>query len=124
MANISYTGTSCIDDGEVIFISNEGLLTGKTYQDYDLVCITIDLSGATEDDITKTFLYGPFDSCSGCTAPIQVGASYTTCKECIVSGETITTTISQPHAIYTNQFGKAVEQMGSVVLGGINGLNN
>lgn len=124
MANISYTGTSCIDDGEVIFISNEGLLTGKTYQDYDLVCITIDFSGATEDEITKTFLYGPFDDCELCETPIEAGVDYTSCSQCIVSGETIMTTVSQPHAIYTNEFGKAVEQMNSVVLGGINGLNN
>ena len=123
MANISYTGTTC-DEEEIIFISNEGLLTGKTYQDYDLVCITIELSGATEDDITKTFLYGPFDACSGCTAPIESGVDYTTCSQCVVSGETIMTSVSQPHAIYTNEFGKAVEQMNSVVLGGVNGLNN
>lgn len=123
MANISYTGTTC-DEEEIIFISNEGLLTGKTYQDYNLICITINTSGATEDDITKTFLYGPFDSCSGCTAPIEAGVDYTTCSQCIVSGETIMDTISQPHAIYTNEFGKAVEQMSSVVLGGVNGLNN
>jgi hypothetical protein len=123
MANISYTGTTC-DEEEIIFISNEGLLTGKTYQDTNLICITIDLSGATEDDITKTFLYGPFDTCSGCTAPIESGVAYTSCSQCIVSGETIMTTVSQPHAIYTNEFGKAVEQLSSVVLGGVNGLNN
>jgi hypothetical protein len=123
MANAIYTGTTC-GGSSITFVSNEGLLTSKTYQDFDLVCITINTSGTTEDEITKTFLYGPFDSCSGCTEPIQAGASYTTCKECNVSGEIITTTISQPHAIYTNEFGKAVEQMGSVVLGGINGLNN
>jgi len=123
MANISYTGTTC-DEEEIIFISNEGLLTGKTYQDTNLICITIDFSGATEDDITKTFLYGPFDTCSGCTAPIESGVDYTTCSQCIVSGETIMTTVSQPHAVYTNEFGKAVIQMNTVVLGGINGLNN
>jgi hypothetical protein len=123
MANISYTGTTC-DEEEIIFISNEGLLTGKTYQDYNLICIKIDFSGATEDDITKTFLYGPFDTCSGCTAPIESGVDYTTCSQCVVSGETIMTSVSQPHAIYTNEFGKAVEQMNSVVLGGVNGLNN
>jgi hypothetical protein len=123
MANISYTGTTCIDE-EIIFISNEGLLTGKTYQDYDLTCITIDFSGATEGEINKTFLYGPFDTCSGCTAPIESGVDYTTCSQCVVSGETTMTTVSQPHAIYTNEFGKAVEQLSSVVLGGVNGLNN
>jgi hypothetical protein len=123
MANATYTGTTC-GGGSITFVSNEGLLTGKTYQDFDLSCITINTSGSTSSDITKTFLYGPFNSCSGCTSPIQAGAAYTTCKECTVSGNTTTTTISQPHAIYTNEFGKAVEQMGSVVLGGINGLNN
>ena len=123
MANATYTGTTC-GGGSITFVSIEGLLTGKTYQDFDLACITINTSGSTSSEITKSFLYGPFDSCSGCTSPIQTGAAYTSCKECIVSGETITTTISQPHAIYTNEFGKAVEQMNSVVLGGINGLNN
>jgi hypothetical protein len=123
MANATYTGTTC-GGGSITFVSNEGLLTGKTYQDFDLSCITINTSGSTSSDITKTFLYGPFNSCSGCTAPIQAGVDYTTCKECTISGDTVTTVISQPHAIYTNEFGKAVEQMNSVVLGGINGLNN
>ena len=123
MANATYTGTTC-GGGSTTFVSNEGLLTGKTYQDFDLSCITINTSGSTSSEITKTFLYGPFDTCSGCTAPIESGVDYTTCRQCVVSGETIMTTISQPHTIYTNEFGKAVEQMGSVVLGGVNGLNN
>jgi len=123
MANATYTGTTC-GGSSTTFVSNEGLLTGKTYQDFDLSCITINTSGSTSSEITKTFLYGPFDTCSGCTAPIESGVDYTTCRQCVVSGETIMTTISQPHAIYTNEFGKAVEQMGSVVLGGVNGLNN
>lgn len=123
MANISYTGTTC-GGGSITFVSNEGLLTGKTYQDFDLTCITINTSGTTSSEVTKTFLYGPFDTCSGCTEPIESGVAYTSCSQCIVSGETIMTSVSQPHAIYTNEFGKAVEQMNSVVLGGINGLNN
>jgi hypothetical protein len=124
MANSIYTGISCSDSSSIIFVSNSGLLTGKTYQDYNLTCITIQSSATTLNDVNKTFLYGPFNSCSGCTAPIESGVDYTTCSQCIVSGETIMTTVSQPHAIYTNEFGKAVEQMGSVVLGGVNGLNN
>ena len=122
MANISYTGTTCIDE-EIIFISNEGLLTGKTYQDYDLTCITIDFSGATEGEINKTFLYGPFDTCSGCTAPIEVGRVYTSCKDCTNSGG-VMVSVEQPHAVYTNEFGKAVIQLDTVVLGGVNGVNN
>jgi hypothetical protein len=120
MANISYTGTTCIDE-EIIFISNEGLLTGKTYQDYDLTCITIDFSGATEGEINKTFLYGPFDTCSGCTAPISAGTETIVCViDC--SGNTIT--VVPPHPTYLNEYGKAVVQLNMVELGGMNGLNS
>ena len=76
---------------------------------------------ATEPFINPELL---FNDVPEALAPLEAGVEYTTCKECIVSGETITTTISQPHAVYTNQYGKAVIQLNTVVLGGINGLNN
>ena len=39
MANIYYSGTSCFDGSPIEIISVEGLLTGKTYQDFDLNCL-------------------------------------------------------------------------------------
>jgi len=76
---------------------------------------------ATEPSIIPELL---FETPPEALAPLEAGVDYTTCKECVVSGETITTVVSQPHAVYTNQFGKAVIQMNTVVLGGINGLNS
>jgi hypothetical protein len=76
---------------------------------------------ATEPFINPELL---FNDVPEALAPLESGVDYTTCSQCVVSGETIMTTISQPHAVYTNEFGKAVIQMNSVVLGGINGLNN
>jgi hypothetical protein len=123
MANSIYTGVSCSDSSSVIFVSNSGLLTGKTYQDYDLTCITIQSSATTLNDITKTFLYGPFNSCSACTSPISAGTESLICVvECGVSGDTVS--ISPPHPTYLNGFGKAVIQLDAVELGGTNGLNS
>ncbi len=123
MANVSYTGTSCIDDSEIIFISVEGLLTGKTYQDYDLTCITIDFSSSSENNITKSFLYGPYDDCSECSAPFSAG---TETKICVVSNcdPLVSVLIDVPHPTWTNEYGKAVVQLNMIELGGMNGLNS
>ena len=110
------------------FCSEYGVpTTGLTYEiqfdSYVPFCATF--SGLTESGETNYhYSSGPFLDCELCTEPIESGVDYTTCSQCVVSGETIMTTVSQPHAIYTNEFGKAVVQMNSVVLGGVNGLNN
>ena len=122
MANSLYTGTSCSDSSSIIFVSDSGLLTGKTYQDYTLTCITIQYSASTLNSVTKTFLYGPFNSCSACTSPISAGTQSSICVVDCVSGNTIA--ISPPHPTYLNGFGKAVVELGMVELGGINGLNS
>jgi hypothetical protein len=55
---------------------------------------------------------------------IQVGPGYEECVRCVdISGTTVTS-VQAPHAIWTNNQGIAVEQMNSVQLGGMNGLNN
>lgn len=55
--------------------------------------------------------------------PLEAGTAYETCRDCTNSGGEMTS-IPQPHAVYTNQFGKAIIQLDTVVLGGVNGLNN
>lgn len=121
MANSIYTGTSCSDSSTIIFVSNSGLLTGKTYQDYDLTCITVQYSASTINDVNKTFLYGPFNSCSACTSPISAG---TESIVCVIDCSGNTKTITPPHPTYLNGYGKSVVQLNMVELGGMNGLNS
>lgn len=121
MANIYYSGTSCFDGSPIEIISVEGLLTGKTYQDFDLNCLSLTYSASTSGDTNTIFLYGPFDNCSECNAPLSAGTKYNVCIiDC--SGDTIT--IIPPHPTWTNEYGKAVVLLDAVVLGGINGLNS
>jgi hypothetical protein len=121
MANIYYSGTSCVDGSPIEIISVEGLETGKTYQDFNLNCVSLTYSASTTGETNTTFLYGPFDDCTECNAPISAGTEYNICVlDC--SGNTIS--ISPPHPTYTNEFGKAVIQLDSIELGGYNGLNN
>ena len=75
---------------------------------------------ATEPFINPELL---FDTPPEALAPLEAGVAYTTCRDCTAVGGDITT-IPQPHAVYTNEFGKAVIQLNTVVLGGINGVNN
>ena len=121
MANIYYSGTSCVDSSPIELISVEGLLTGKTYQDINLNCISLDFSASTTGETNTTFVYGPFDDCTECNAPLSAGTEYNVCVlDC--SGNTIS--IIPPHPTYTNGLGKAVVQLNAIALGGINGLNN
>ena len=121
MANIYYSGTSCVDNSPIGIISVEGLLTGKTYLDINLNCISLTYSASTTGETNTIILYGPFDDCSECNAPLSAGTEYNMCiLDC--SGNTIS--ITPPHPTYVNEFGKAVIQLNAVALGGINGLNN
>lgn len=43
---------------------------------------------------------------------------------CVVLCDGTIGSVSPPHPTYTNEFGKAVEQLNMVALGGPNGLNN
>ena len=55
---------------------------------------------------------------------IQVGPGYEECDVCYnLTGNTVTS-VAVPHAVWTNNQGVAVEQMNSVQLGGMNGLNS
>lgn len=55
---------------------------------------------------------------------IQVGPGYEECNVCYNSTGNTVSSVSVPHAVWTNNQGIAVEQMNSVQLGGMNGLNN
>jgi len=58
-------------------------------------------------------------------APFSAGSETFSCNRCTLSDNTIGATIIQvPHATWTNLVGKAVVLMDTVLLGGINGLNN
>jgi hypothetical protein len=58
-------------------------------------------------------------------APFSAGSETFSCNRCTQTDNTIGATIVQvPHATWTNSRGKAVILMDTVVLGGINGLNN
>jgi hypothetical protein len=58
-------------------------------------------------------------------APFSAGSETFACRLCTLSDNSFSPTIVQvPHATWTNTRGKAVVLMDTVVLGGINGLNN
>jgi len=59
------------------------------------------------------------------TPPLSAGSETFSCNRCTQTDNTIGATIVQlPHATWTNTRGEAVVLMDTVVLGGINGLNN
>lgn len=59
------------------------------------------------------------------TPPLSAGSETFSCKLCNLSDNTTSATITQvPHATWTNTRGEAVVLLDTVLLGGINGLNN
>ena len=119
MANIYYSGTSCVDSSPIELISVEGLLTGKTYQDFNLNCVSLTYSASTSGDTNTIFLYGPFDDCPECNAPLSAGTEQLVCiLDC--SGNTVT--IHPPHPTWTDSNGKAIVLLDAVELGGQNGF--
>jgi hypothetical protein len=64
-----------------------------------------------------------FDSCEECNEPISAGTEVTFCEQiCTESGTTVVS-VTVPHPIWTNGYGKDIIQLGMVTLGG-NGLNS
>jgi hypothetical protein len=59
------------------------------------------------------------------TPPLSAGSETFSCRLCTESDNSFNPTILQvPHATWTNTRGESVVLMDTVVLGGINGLNN
>jgi hypothetical protein len=64
-----------------------------------------------------------FESCEECNAPLSAGTEVTFCEQiCTESGTTVVS-VTVPHPVWTNSYGKDVIQLGMVTLGG-NGLNS
>ena len=64
-----------------------------------------------------------YTSCYNCRVvniPTSAGTVYYDCRIC----DTVATTITAPHPVYSNQYGQDVTQLNAVQLGGTYGLNN
>ena len=64
-----------------------------------------------------------YTSCYNCRVvniPTSAGTVYYDCRIC----DTVATTITVPHPVYSNQYGQDVTQLNAVQLGGTYGLNN
>jgi len=123
MANRFMTGTTCGNENIIEFIADDSnAVIDKVYQLSDGVCITLTSTGeTTTQSQTNWFPYGPFDTCDECIAPFSGSTGGNNGEVCeICSGTTFTVTPVKP--TYTNEFGKAVEQINAVLIGG-NGLN-
>tara|TARA_R110000868_G_scaffold84_3_gene857 strand:+ start:7532 stop:11032 length:3501 start_codon:yes stop_codon:yes gene_type:complete len=78
-------------------------------------------------EITYSPVYTPiyfYTNCADCLEPLSSGNEAIICLEiCGPSGNTVSHVIP-PHPVWTNQYGKAIEELSMITLGGINGLNN
>ena len=97
------------------------------YQDSELIYLCTTSAGGSETPGTSSWepsSEAPFSSCSNCIAseegPFSSNTEYFMCLVC--SGET--SSISVPHAIYSDGSGRDVIQLNTVALGGPNGLYN
>lgn len=124
MANRFMTGTTC-GSGEVVeFIADDtNAVLNDFFQLIDGRCIELTTTGSTTtQEQTTWFPYGPFDDCEECLAPFSGstgGNNGAICEVC--SGSTFTVIPVKPE--YTNEFGKSVQQINAVLIGG-NGLNS
>ena len=124
MANRLMTGTTCGNNVVVEFIGQDVSPTlNKFYQLSDGRCIELTATGSTTSgSFTNWFSYGPFDDCEDCLAPFSGSTGGNNGEVCVVcSGETSTVTPLKPEM--TNEFGKTVQQINAVLIGG-NGLNS
>jgi len=123
MANQFMTGTTCGNEEIVVFIA-EGtdVMENSVYQLSDGRCITLTVIGdETTNSTTNWFPYGPFDDCDECLSPFSASTGGINGEVCVICNDELTT-ITPPKPTYTNEFGKSVEQINSIVIGG-NGLN-
>lgn len=125
--NWSYIVSACTDSGLY------GPINSNFFNEYPInnfysiegpfwegpLCFSVE--GVQDIDIEVPFLVnGSYSDC-GCTEqPRSANTETVICVVC--SGET--STITPPHAVYTDAQGIAVTQLNTVVLGGPNGLNN
>ncbi len=66
-----------------------------------------------------------YRNCPECLSPVSAGTEYTVCVICCsCEGESSITQVKPPHPVWTDGYGQAITQMGSVTLGGMFGLNN
>lgn len=84
-------------------------------------CFCVNVIGISDTEIPPFFgISGPFENCDCPEPPRSANTETVICVVC--SGET--STITPPHAVYTDAQGIAVTQMNTVVLGGPDGLNS
>jgi uncharacterized delta-60 repeat protein len=75
------------------------------------------------NDAITIIPYLLFNDCTSCLSPISAGTEVTFCEQiCTESGTTVVS-VTVPHPIWTNGYGKDIIQLGMVTLGG-NGLNS
>jgi hypothetical protein len=105
-----------------LIVLDTQLFIGKFYQLSSGQCVELISIGEFSTQFqTDWFPYGPFDDCDECLAPLRSsdgGNGGVVCEVC--SGSTFTVDPIKP--TYTNEFGKSVEQINAVLIGG-NGLN-
>jgi hypothetical protein len=65
-----------------------------------------------------------FESCEACNQPLSAGTEVTFCEQICTDSGTTVVSVTVPHPVWTNNYGKDVIQLGMVTLGGINGLNS
>jgi hypothetical protein len=111
----------CDQSGVFVNVNDNGtpLVTGDTYS-------VINVSGST--------IPGPvyelatlFDSCFACSSsiPFSAGTEYNGCVICCPCGPgTTVNEVTLPHPEWTGLYGNPITQLGSVQLGGRNGLNS
>lgn len=124
MANRFMTGSTCGNNVVIEFIGQDvPIVLNKIYQLSDGRCIELTATGSTtSDSLTNWFSYGPFDDCDDCLAPFSGSTGGNNGEVCVIcSGETSTVLPLKPEM--TNEFGKTVQQINDVLIGG-NGLNS
>lgn len=123
MANRFMTGSTCGNDEIITFIADDtNAEIDKIYQLSDGRCITLTSTGETTTQLqTDWFPYGPFETCDECLAPFSASTGGVNGEVCIICNDQ-PEKITPPKPTYTNEYGKAVEQINAIVIGG-NGLN-
>lgn len=122
----------CDQSGVFVKVNDNGnpLVTGETYSV---------INGSTGEILCATFVGGAtgggpvyelatlFDSCFTCNSsiPFSAGTEYNGCVICCPCGTgTTVNEVTLPHPEWTGLYGNPITQLGSVQLGGRNGLNS
>lgn len=122
----------CDQSGVFVKVNDNGnpLVTGDTYSV---------INGLTGEILCATFVGGAtgvgpvyelatlFDSCFACNSsiPFSAGTEYNDCVICCTCGPgTTVNEVTLPHPEWIGLYGNPITQLGSVQLGGRNGLNS